>query len=197
MTLFTAGLPIGAALNREQRPAVAQAAFGFWIACILVNRAVMANFAWHRPEAPAAVAQASTRVTAPQLSAADAGRLDKKIAELWFLVADFDAAMASPQRARFDTAENWHRYAGLQAELRRLETKRYGAPVVLKEVRGRLQVQGYAAARVPGGNTRACQPRPRSGGRGAPDADRRGPWASHLRQLACGHPHGKGGNRSR
>ena len=149
VTLFTAGLPIGAALNRENAPEVAKAAFGFWIACIIVNLAVMGYFTWHRPEAPAAVAQASTRVTAPQASAADAGRLDKKIAELWFLVADFDAAMASPQRARFDTAENWHRYAGLQAELRRLETKRYGAPVVLQEVRGRLEVQGYAATEAP------------------------------------------------
>ena len=136
VTLFTAGLPIGAALNRGSEPAVARAVFGFWLACVLVNGAVMANFARARPETPAAVAQASTRVTAPHLSAADAGRLDKKIAELWFLVSDLDAAIASPQRARFDTAENWRRYASLQAELRKLETKRYGAPVVLKEVRG-------------------------------------------------------------
>ncbi len=61
---------------------------------------------------PGAGASAFTRVTAPQLSATDAGRLDREIAGLWFLVADFDAAMASPQRARFDTAENWRRYAG-------------------------------------------------------------------------------------
>ena len=53
VTLFTAGLPIGAALNRGSEPGVAKAAFGFWIACIAVNLAVMANFAWHRPEAPA------------------------------------------------------------------------------------------------------------------------------------------------
>ena len=149
VTLFTAGLPIGAALTRGSEPGVAKAAFGFWVACIAVNLAVMANFAWHRPEAPAAVAQAPARVVAPQLSAADAGRLDWEISKLWFLVADLDAAMASPQRARFDTAENWHRYAGLQSELRRLETKRYGAPVILKEFRGRLEFQRYAVTETP------------------------------------------------
>ena len=149
VTLFTAGLPIGAALNRGSEPGVAKAAFGFWIACIAVNLAVMANFAWHRPEAPAPIAQAPARVTAPHLSAADAGRLDWEISTLWYRLADFDAEMNGRQRARFDTPENWRRYAALQAELRRLETKRYGAPVVLKEVRGRLQVQGYATASVP------------------------------------------------
>ena len=98
---------------------------------------------------PGAVAQAPARVTAPHLSAADAGRLDGEIATLWFLVADLDAAMASPQRARFDTAENWRRYAALQAELRRLETQRYGAPVILKEVRGRLEFKDYAVTETP------------------------------------------------
>ena len=149
VTLFTAGLPIGAALNRGSEPGVAKAAFGFWVACIGVNLAVMANFAWTQPEAPAAVAQAPARVIAPQLSAADAGRLDGEITKLWFLVADLDAAMASPQRARFDTAENWRRYAALQAELRRLETRRYGAPVILKEVRGRLEFKDYAVTETP------------------------------------------------
>ena len=37
ITLFTAGLPIGAALNRETEPAVAKAAFGFWIACFVLE----------------------------------------------------------------------------------------------------------------------------------------------------------------
>ncbi len=146
VTLFTAGLPIGAALNRENAPGVARAAFGFWIACILLNLAVMAHFAWARPEAAAPV---SASVTAPHLSAADAGRLDGEIARFWFLVADLDAAMASPQRARFDTAENRRRYAALQAELRRLETRRSGAPVILKEVRGRLEFKDYAVTETP------------------------------------------------
>ena len=51
ITLFMAGLPIGAALNRDSEPAVAKAAFGFWIACFVLDLAVMGNFAWHRPEA--------------------------------------------------------------------------------------------------------------------------------------------------
>ncbi len=146
VTLFTAGLPIGAALNRENAPGVAKAAFGFWLACILLNLAVMANFAWHKPEATAPVAQAPAHVSAPHLSAADAGRLDWEISKLWYALADFDAETAGPHGARFDTAENRSRYAATQAELRQLETKRYGAPVILKEVRGRLEFQGYAAA---------------------------------------------------
>ena len=146
VTLFTAGLPIGAALNRENAPEVARAAFGFWIACILLNLAVMAHFARARPEAPA---PARASVTAPHLSAADAGRLDLEIAKLWYKLGDFDEEMAGPRRARFDTAENRRQYAALQAELRRLETKRYGAPVVLKEVRGLLEFQSYAAADEP------------------------------------------------
>ena len=95
VTLFTAGLPIGAALNRDSEPGVAKAAFGFWIACIAVNLAVMAHFAWHRPEAPALIAQAPARVTAPQLSAADAGRLDWEIAKAVVWLADFEEAVAA------------------------------------------------------------------------------------------------------
>jgi hypothetical protein len=51
VTLFTAGLPIGAALNRETEPGIAKAAFGFWAACIALLFAIMAHFAWHQPQA--------------------------------------------------------------------------------------------------------------------------------------------------
>ncbi len=140
VTLFTAGLPIGAALNRENAPGVAKAAFGFWIACILLNLAVMAHFAWQRPEAAAPV---NASVAIPQLSATDARRLDLEIAKAWFALDDFKEAVAADP-ARFDTPENRRRATGLQAELQRLETRRYGAPAILKEVRGRLEFQGYA-----------------------------------------------------
>ncbi len=124
VTLFTAGLPIGAALNRENAPGVAKAAFGFWIACILLNLAVMANFAWHRLEGPAPV---NASASAPHLSAADAGRLDLAISKLRYRIADY-AELASQRSARFDTAENRQAYAAAQAELRKLETARYGSP---------------------------------------------------------------------
>jgi hypothetical protein len=145
VTLFTAGLPIGAALNRENAPGVAKAAFGFWLACILLNLAVMAHFAWERPEV---AAPASASVTAPHLSAADAGRLDWQIAKLWYALSDFKEAVAA-EPARFGTPENRRRFAGLQAELQGLETKRYGAPAILKEVRGRLEFQRYAVTETP------------------------------------------------
>ena len=193
VTLFTAGLPIGAALNRENAPGVARAAFGFWIACILLNLAVMAHFAWARPEA---AAPASVSVTAPHLSAADAGRLDREIERLWFKLADFSEVLQGPDHARFHTAENRKRYAATQAELRQLETKRYGAPVILKEVRGQLEFQGYAAADVAAGSS-AAGSRPRSGGRGVVDAHRRGARLADFGKLACGHPHGKGCDRAR
>ncbi len=51
IALFMAGLPIGWALNRETEPAVAKAAFGFWIACFVLELAIMGHFAWQRPEA--------------------------------------------------------------------------------------------------------------------------------------------------
>ncbi len=124
VTLFTAGLPIGAALNRENAPGVAKAAFGFWIACILLNLAVMGSFAWHRQEGPAPV---NASASAPHLSAADAGRLNLAISKLRYRIADY-AELASQRSARFDTAENRQAYAAAQAELRKLETARYGSP---------------------------------------------------------------------
>ncbi len=124
VTLFTAGLPIGAALNRENAPGVAKAAFGFWIACILLNLAVMGSFAWHRQEGPAPV---NASASAPHLSAAEAGRLDLAISKLRYWIADY-AELSGERGARFDTAENRQAYAAAQAELRKLETARYGSP---------------------------------------------------------------------
>ena len=151
ITLFTAGLPIGAALNRDSEPAVAKAAFGFWIACFVLDLAVMGNFAWHRPEAASPVAQAPVRasVSVPHLSAAEAERLDWDIAGLWYNLADFDELVHGPRRERFGTPQNRQLYAAKYAQLQQLETKRYGAPVILKEIGGQLEFQGYAAADEP------------------------------------------------
>jgi hypothetical protein len=151
ITLFTAGLPIGAALNRETEPAVAKAAFGFWIACFVLDLAVMGNFAWHRPEAASPVAQAPARasVSVPHLSAAEAERLDWDIAGLWYTLTDLDEEMHGPRRERFGTPQNRQLYAAQYAQLQQLETKRYGAPVILKEIGGELEFQGYAAADEP------------------------------------------------
>ena len=151
ITLFTAGLPIGAALNRETEPAVAKAAFGFWIACFVLDLAVMGNFAWHRPEAAPPVAQAPVRasVSVPHLSAAEAERLDWDIAGLWYTLTDFDELVHGPRRERFDTPKHRQLYAAQYARLQQLETKRYGAPVILKEIGGQLEFQGYAAANEP------------------------------------------------
>jgi hypothetical protein len=147
ITLFTAGLPIGAALNRETEPAVAKAAFGFWLACLALNVAVMGNFAWHRPEAAPVAAQAPVRasVSVPHLSAAEAERLDWDIAGLWYTLADFDDLVHGPRRERFDTPQNRQLYTAQYARLQQLETKRYGAPVILKEIGGELEFQRYAA----------------------------------------------------
>ena len=88
-------------------------------------------------------------MSVPRLSAAEAERLDWDIAGLWYNLADFDELVHGPRRERFDTSQNRQLYAAQYAELQQLETKRYGAPVILKEIGGELEFQGYAAADGP------------------------------------------------
>ena len=95
------------------------------------------------------------------LSAAEAERLDWDIAGLWYSLADFDELVHGPRRERFDTPQNRQLYAAQYAELQQLETKRYGAPVILKEIGGELEFQGYAAANEPAAKAgRAAAPAP-------------------------------------
>jgi hypothetical protein len=70
-------------------------------------------------------------VSVPHLSAAEARRLDWDIAGLWYTLADFDELVHGPRRKRFDTPQNRQLYAAQYARLEQLETKRYGAPVIL------------------------------------------------------------------
>ena len=85
-------------------------------------------------------------MSVPLLSAAETARLDWDIAGLWYYLADFDELVHGPRRERFDTPQNRKIYAAKYAELQQLETKRYGAPAILKEIRGELEFQGYKQA---------------------------------------------------
>jgi hypothetical protein len=150
ITLFSAGLPIAWASTRDNNKLVARAALGLWLACVAMNFVTMSHFARHVPAL--APARAPTFVKALGLSAAEVEKLDWDIAGVWYKLADFDEEMSGPRRRRFDTAENRRQYAAWQEQLQRLEIKRYGAPVILKDVDpagpGRLEFKGYAAAAV-------------------------------------------------
>ena len=133
VTLFTAGLPIGAALNRETEPAVAKAAFGFWIACIALNLAIMGNFAGYQA-APAIPAPA---IMAP-LPLDDDGETDGRIEELRGAIED----------ARVRTPDDARRLANIKSELASLETRRYGGPVSPATPVAPIQAPGLDLAAV-------------------------------------------------
>jgi hypothetical protein len=118
VTLFTAGLPIGAALNRETEPGIAKAAFAFWAACIALLFGIMVHFAWHSPEV-----RAAPQAIAREMPSRAAYELDGEIAWRREALAD-----AEGHQGNFDAdARAW--YASTSAELRRLETKRFGTTI--------------------------------------------------------------------
>jgi hypothetical protein len=118
IALFGAGLPIAWGLTRDTQPTAAKAAFWFWLACVAMNFAIMAGFAWHDPEiraAPPAIAR--------DMPGDVAYELDGEIAWRREALADADG-----HQGHFDAdARAW--YASTSAELRRLETKRYGTTI--------------------------------------------------------------------
>ncbi len=117
VTLFTAGLPIGAALNRETEPGIAKAAFGFWVACLALLFAIMVHFAWHAPEpAPATPAPVAAL---EKLPVSDPDETDIRIEEL----------RGTVEEARVRTPDDARRLESIKAELRGLERQRYGRPV--------------------------------------------------------------------
>jgi hypothetical protein len=117
VTLFVAGLPIGAALNRGE-PVIARAALGFWGACFLLLFGIMTHFAMYRPE-PAPVAPATIADAPEALPVDDPDETDNRIADLRETIGE--AVIRTPEDAR--------RLDGIKAQLRTLERQRYGRPV--------------------------------------------------------------------
>lgn len=133
VTLFGAGLPIAWALMRDNNPMAAKAAFVFWIACVLMNFAIMAHFVRRTP-APAGPG----RLVARDLPDREAYELDLEINWRREALADADEHPLTTPEAR-----RW--YAATQADLWRFETKRYGKPVTLAAAPGPLPGLDLAA----------------------------------------------------
>ena len=122
ITMFAAGLPIPWALTRGHNNVVANAALGLWIACVAMNFGIMAHFARHVP-APAGPGHAVARDMAQD----EAYDLDIEIESVRNAIAEG----AELTKTRGDSPYYQRRRHELQAELLRLETKRYGAPVTI------------------------------------------------------------------
>jgi hypothetical protein len=159
LDLIAAGLPIAWVRTRGNNAIVAWAALGIWGAIVLLNVCIILSVALYVPPPPAVQAAAPHRaqpaVRAPNLSENEIERLDDKISELWYLANDYEQELAratGAKRERLLSAEDQHRYALAKTELQRLEIRRYGAPVVLRDTDsnpngpGQLEFQGYAAS---------------------------------------------------
>ena len=159
-----AGLPIAWARTRDNNAIVARLSLGLWIACVFVNAIVMLYFALYVPAPPPPAVQAAAphraqpAVRAPNLSEDEIERLDDEIRWRWYLVNDYGEELATAKgakRERLLSAEDRRRYAIAKTELEQFEIRRYGAPVVMKDLDpsrngpGQLEVQGYAASSEP------------------------------------------------
>ncbi len=159
LDLLAVGLPIAWVRTRDNNAIVAWAALGVWGACVFVNVYVILSVALYVP--PPLAVQAATphraqpAVRAPNLSENEIERLDDKISELWYLANDYEQELAratGAKRERLLSVEDQRRYALAKTELQRLEIRRYGAPVVLRDTDpspngpGQLEFQGYAAS---------------------------------------------------
>jgi hypothetical protein len=133
VTLFAAGLPIAWALTRDLNPFAAKAAFVFWLACIGMNGAIMLHFARHIPT-PGAPAPAVMRA----MPDVDGEEIDIRIEGLRDAIEEGSRRIKTPADAR--------RFANLQAELRGLETRRYGRPLTATAPAGAVQVPGLDMA---------------------------------------------------
>lgn len=117
VTLFAAGLPIAWALTRDLNPFAAKAALVLWLACIAMNGAIMTNFARHIP-APVPAVSAIAR----DIPGEDGEEIDGRIEGLRDAIEDGRAWLKTHH-----SGADARRLASLQAELRRLETRRYGS----------------------------------------------------------------------
>jgi hypothetical protein len=133
VTLFAAGLPIAWALLRGTNPFAARAALSLWVACLLVNGAIMVSFASHTPAPSAPWAWPEWHWTLFQGGVTDTDELDIQIEECRGILADYDAGFApgAPawQRREVSTPEARAKRAMAANKLRSLEIKRYGAPI--------------------------------------------------------------------
>ena len=129
MTFFSAGLPIAWAPTRGHNNVVARASFALWLACVAMNFVTMSHFARHVPEAAGASALSWRAICA----ADEAHDLDIDIEGIRDILADFDEERGTRQTRGAAGPHHGKRAqaANLQAELRNLETKRYGAPVTM------------------------------------------------------------------
>jgi hypothetical protein len=182
LAVMSSSLPIAWARTRDNNTIVARLSLGLWIACVFMNVIVMLYFALYvpAPKAPAVQAAASLRaqpaVRAPNLSEGEIERLDDEIRWRWYLVNDYGEELATAKgakRERLLSAEDRRRYAIAKTELEQFEIRRYGAPVIMKDLDpsrngpGQLEVQGYAASSEPAPAQAATQsPAPQSPGLG-------------------------------
>ena len=176
-----ASLPIAWARTRDNNTIVARLSLGLWIACVFMNVIVMLYFALYvpAPKAPAVQAAAPHRaqpaVRAPNLSEDEIERLDDEIRWRWYLVNDYSEELATAKgakRERLLSAEDRRRYALAKTELEQFEIRRYGAPVVMKDLDpsrngpGQLEFQGYATSEPAQAQAPAVIPAPAPQGPG-------------------------------
>ncbi len=122
ITFFSAGLPIAWASTRGHNNVVARASFALWLACVAMNFVTMSHFARHVP-APAGPGYAVARDMAED----EAYDLDIDIESVRNAIAEG----VELTKTRGGSPYYQRRRQELQAELLRLETKRYGAPVTM------------------------------------------------------------------
>ena len=126
ITFFSAGLPIAWASTRGHNNVVARASFALWLACVAMNFVTMSQFARHVPEAAAPGFYEGPR---------SLRRRDRKTRRRHRGHTGHPGRFRRrgggwrTQTQQALTTENGRRHADLQAKLRNLETKRYGAPV--------------------------------------------------------------------
>ena len=177
-----AGLPVAWSRTRGNNAIVARLSLGLWIVSVIANAIVMLSFALYVPAPPhpavqaAAPHRAQPAVRAPNLSEDGIERLDDEIRWRWYLVNDYGEELATAKgakRERLLSAEDRRRYATAKTELEQFEIRRYGAPVVMKDLDpsrngpGQLEVQGYAASSEPAPAQAATQaPAPQGPGLG-------------------------------
>lgn len=181
LAALMACLPIAWARTRGNNTIVARLSLGLWIACVFMNAIVMLYFALYVPAPPPLAVQAAAphraqpAVRAPNLSEDGIERLDDEIRWRWYLVNDYGEELATAKgakRERLLSAEDRRRYALAKTELEQFEIRRYGAPVVMKDLDpslqgpGQLEVQGYATSEPAQAQAPAVIPAPAHQGPG-------------------------------
>lgn len=138
-TVFLAGLPISAMINRKSKPMVAIGTIGFWTLCILFLLVVMGCFAFYRPEF-------TSTPQVPALPSIEETRLDKNIRWDRMLLAEYKERLATttgPEHQQLLRTSVVTGYAEIAARLKENEARRWGAPASAVEPSRRTTASSF------------------------------------------------------